>query len=404
MKIFRAVVGVLLAISISTSTSTPVFADAKPASRTSTPLSTKAQQIVALEVFLAELDSQYGQPDAKEKDFGLNIEGLRQKYTKLINEAKTLEEFAGYWPLKEREILPPEEFRQLMIGMLAEYRDGHANTNRLSHNAWGVGIIPTMIEGRLYVAGVNPDLMQTGTSEEQIQIGDEVVAVNGVDVQKLAQERLLYVQRATYETRLNEAMGSILRFSESMFRGVKEGEPVEILFNRDGRTFKAHLNWLNLNKFSIDRQRFPGHFQSSQVMNAFEEEVPMPYGTMAAVSSYFRQGIKQLHPKPGELIDIGELLNQEIKKSNGKLHPEDPSSPPVEPISRLQAYIVRARNVNVGVLRIPSYNPANMVNELRWLAEAIERLENSTDVLVLDVTANAGGAGLLLSSSVHARG
>ena len=61
-----------------------------------------------MEAILTELETHWGLEKYKAKVFGLTLDGLRKKYTRLINEAKTLEEELGFTDAVQREILPPE--------------------------------------------------------------------------------------------------------------------------------------------------------------------------------------------------------------------------------------------------------------------------------------------------------
>jgi hypothetical protein len=88
-------------------------------------LDTKAEQLVALDAVLAELKTHYGMIRFKEEHFGLRYDALRAKYAALVDEAMTLEEKLGFVPRVTRDVLPPDEFRQLLVALGAEFRDGH---------------------------------------------------------------------------------------------------------------------------------------------------------------------------------------------------------------------------------------------------------------------------------------
>src|SRR5262249_28822632 len=146
-------------------------------------LTTKTKQVVAMEAILAELDTHYGMTTTfKEPMFGVTTNGLRQKYTRLINEAKTLEEELGMDPVQPREILPVEEFRQLMIGMVAELKDGHANISRPDRDVTMLGLRAAAIGEKLYVTKISKDLLAQESSMMKIEPGDEIVELNGVPV------------------------------------------------------------------------------------------------------------------------------------------------------------------------------------------------------------------------------
>src|SRR5689334_17477418 len=66
---------------------------------------TKREQNFALQTILMELDTHYGMIDFKKEDLGITLEDLERKYSRLINEAKTLEEDLGQVPVTPREVL-----------------------------------------------------------------------------------------------------------------------------------------------------------------------------------------------------------------------------------------------------------------------------------------------------------
>ncbi len=380
-------------------------------------LETKARQLAAMEAVLAELEVHYGMAEFKRQMFGVTIDGLRTKYSRLITEAKTLEEDAGLEPSVKREILPPSEFRQLMIGMIAELRDGHVSLYRLSHDGWTLGLVTAMIDGHLYVTGKNPDLLVSRSASRDIHIGDEILTINGVAVAELAKKEILYSQYATYETRLMDAMEKLLFRHNSMQRPVTEGEEVTLELKHGSDTYKAHLNWIGFRQYMETRARYSKHFELSRT-KAWSEEVPVPFGVAGTVSSYFRRGlmekVKLGSLQPGSILDIGKLLNVELSERAAKAGAQaeetrpqgelsevaggiestasgEPTPKKTTPVQRLQAYLIRHEGKNIGVLRVPSYS-GDIFNEIRWIGEALSRLENMADVLVLDVLSNTGGS------------
>ena len=121
-------------------------------------LETKANQLAAMEAQLTELEVHYGMIESKNDNYGVTLTGLRKKYSRLIKEAKTLEEEEGFVPAEKRRILTRMEFQQLMVGMIAELKDGHVNNARLTHDASLVGLYTATIDGHLYVIEKNKDL------------------------------------------------------------------------------------------------------------------------------------------------------------------------------------------------------------------------------------------------------
>src|SRR5690242_10037444 len=87
----------------------PVFANGT--------LDTKEKQVRALNAIIDELGTHYGMLRYKEEQFGVNLQEVNRRYAYLIENAMTLEEFYELDPKVQREILSPDQFRQLMIGL-----------------------------------------------------------------------------------------------------------------------------------------------------------------------------------------------------------------------------------------------------------------------------------------------
>jgi C-terminal processing protease CtpA/Prc len=353
-------------------------------------LKTKPEQIIAMEAILAELDTQYGMAKFKRETFGVDTVTLRQKYTALIQSARTLEEEAGLEKVKAREILTADQFRQLMIGMVAELRDGHVNVNRLSDEGATLGLVAASIGEKLIVTLVRQDLMVGESSMEAIQPGDEILSVDGVPVVEIAKRNMLYAQGGTFSDRWDTAMNTVVNRFHSIQELPKEGASVDVTFSRSGYEFKARLRWVYNSDFRLLLSRFPRYLRSP-VSNASSQEVPVPYGFRGTVRSYFRTGILNNPNLNASLLDVGEAVNREIEKSGTQGPLSDLSE-----VTRLQAYMVRYQNKNVGVLRLPSYSPGDGMEAIRdeyfWIAEVLRRFESLVDVLVIDQVSNTGGS------------
>jgi C-terminal processing protease CtpA/Prc len=346
--------------------------------------STKPGQILAMETILTELETHYGMLEFKESEFGITLEGLREKYGRLINEARTLEEDTGLEAAQTREALTPDQFQQLMVAMIAELKDGHVNLTRLSYDYYTLGIYTAAIEGRLFVTGFAKDIFIPGRAAKPVQIGDEIIAADGVSIQDLADRLRPYAQTGTYEARNNFALQGIVNRPRAVFPAVKEGTPITLAFRRGDQTFEGDYNWIETRAYRNARELAPESFDS-HLLKAWTTDVPVPFGFPGTVHSYFRTGLDHLGLPVGSEYDIGALLNQSLS---------NPQQSEIRPVQRLRASVVRVNGKNVGILRVPSYSPgspAAAINELKWIAELLKRFENAVDVLVIDQLSNSGG-------------
>jgi C-terminal processing protease CtpA/Prc len=366
------------------------------------PLTTKAQQIIALDVAITELSTHYGMRKFKDEHFGKTLDSMRAKYSRLIENAETLEESAGLSPKIRREVLPPEEAIQLLIGLAAEFKDGHFNIARAGYPANSLGIFTAGIDGHLYVTGTQPDLFVADGVEKKLKVGDEVLEVNGVPVSKLAHANLFYIQRATYADRYRTALEFILQPSPRYLRPIQSGSQVRVKFKRGEETFTGDFFWIKTKELNFDRAFFPEAFKFPN-REIFEKDVrPFTFAATGAVRTYFREGLESAVDKTA-IVNIGQLINAEVAKENAS--PAGQKSASTEPakagddaaklkkaIERLQAYIVRRNGKNIGVIRIPDYSGPSMIEEIMWLGRAVAYMQSQADVLVLDLLQNGGGA------------
>lgn len=363
-------------------------------------LKTKQEQIIALETVLAELRVHYGKLKYKNKVHGITLEGLREKYTRLIQEARTLEEDLGFDPPQEREILPPNELRQLLIGMIAELHDGHVNINRQGKELATVGLLGASIGEHLYVTAVRKDLMIPDSSMQEIKVGDEILEINGRSVVEEAKRNLIYESAGTFENAWTDAMQTILLRSESATRLPKEGEAVTLKLRREDKEFIAKLRWVYNSEYRMLTERFPKEVKST-LEKIYTEDRPTPYGIPGTVRSYFRTGLVTNPELYHAISDTGAQLNQEIEKAKEQAKDEKtpktvpPNLKDLSPVERLQLYSIRYKGKTIGVLRVPSYSPPNgmgeAVNEIKWIAEGLKRMNKQVDGLIIDHLSNAGG-------------
>lgn len=378
---------------------------------------TKERQHAALEAVLMELETHYGMSKFKEELLGVSIDEIRHKYHSLIDEAQTIPEALGLEEPQSREILDREEFEQLLITLAAEFWDGHFNILRsATSNYWTVGIFAAEIEGRLYVTGFDDEFFRKEAANPDPKVGDEVIEINGVDVQTLAQRLEPSMSLATYNSRFSSALGALLNRSHRWFSSVKEGDEVRVKFRRKNPKFKKNkktepeyiefegfYHWVNRRGLARAHYYFPDQLELPE-----HDPDEFIYG-YSRVNTVFSHGFKQIKGHELSVIHVDELINQDIElaRLQRKAEKEDREFKPkansrrklakaeVERLSSLKTtnylpvYIIRYKGKSIGVIRIPDYG--FYVEEMRWLREAIRRLEKTTDVLILDQNDNGGG-------------
>lgn len=187
------------------------------------------------------------------------------------------------------------------------------------------------------------------------------------------------------------ALETLLNRPRSAFPKLDEGAPVTVTFRRGEIDFDGHFNWIETRRYSLQKEISPGGYDNRQTNIDQEDKGDVPFGMPGSVRSYFRTGLNNAGFPAGAEYNLGELLNSELEKTK---ETRDKSKPAIEPVTRLQAYVIRFAKQNIGVLRIPSYDPGsrrNMTNELHWIAEVIKRFNNAVDVVIIDQLSNTGG-------------
>ena len=358
-------------------------------------------QLASLEVYLQEQRVHNSGEEIKKDLFDLSIKEQRKLGTHLIKNAMTFEEHMGYWEKTERAVLSEVEFEQLIIGLAAQWQDGHHNVLRKDGGHWSLGLKTAAIQGKLYITGYNPNILPKGSFDNQLSYGDEIIEINGQSVESLKKEFLLYTRMfgGTYESQETTALESMVSRSGRYLRPVKNGETVDLKIKRNGTVFEGTLNWIDVSKMSDEISFYAG-------MNPTPPKNFVPpayhYGMSSQKWSQFRLGIASMGYDKGKFNDIGVQINHHIKNELNKIPKDFHSKLTVAPVNRLDAYIVRGVNpltkkpFDAGVIRIPSYSPRGgyleVIREFNWIADAIERM-NSYGVTFFIIDANANGGG-----------
>jgi len=343
------------------------------------PKDEKDLQLKALEALVAEVKHSYAMFPFKKKSLGVDLNKVLERYRSYILKAQLPEEALGLVDRVKRSHLSRQEAQQILVAFAAEFQDGHFNIIRSSKDKWTLGIHANAVGKKLFVTGTDSRFVHAEAADHSIEPGDEILEVNHKSVHEIAEIRKLYSQTATPRGIYARALESILNVDGRFYLPEKEGETVEILFRKpDGTQYRGIFQWINqkrVDEILDDRRLLEPDSQPQETSNDY-------YFGKRGVASYFKEGLKALGLPEGSVFDLGAALNSELEE--GK---ED-----VDSVTRLEAYVIHHKGKNIGVLRIPSYNGGVEENELAWLERIIPRLENSTDMLILDHLANGGGS------------
>lgn len=367
------------------------------------------------------LITHYGMVDYKQFQFGFTLEEKRKEFYDLVDKGMLPD---GY--KNPNGVLSRIEAQQLIMALCASFKDGHFNCFRPSNAIWSTGVRGREIRGHLIVTELMPQIFNSMNNSTPLKVGDEIVSINGVPIEKLAEARKHNVQLATYPTRLRESMQSLLTFSESNFLPKQENEKVTIGFLSPGEMTPktAYARWTKVGKGSNADQNNRSEKEQEEIYQRLQAWVDVDskgssiimsntqpkvkakpvsqteirdyrYGNRGRVS-YFRVGITSLIQKAGrgQITDVGAEINRRIKAG----YYEKPGQPKpkvaLKPIDRLEAYTITIDGINIGVLRIPDYHPAtpqDFFREIDWLRLVIAYMNDTTDTMIIDQLHNGGG-------------
>ena len=273
----------------------------------------KEKQVVALKTIIYELQNNYGMSKFKRDNFGITFEGVLEKYEDLIDEATTVLEDAGIVEPIDRDVLSDEEFKQMLVAVAAEFKDGHYNIVRGDVNeAWTLGIYASDIDGRLFVTGFNPNLFTKGASNPDPRVGDEIIAVNDIPVSQIAKENYPYISLATHESRMQNAHHFILNRSKSWLGDVETNSEVSVTYKRGGgakaKTFSGLYHWISTKDYRDAYKAIPNLRMPASLREKFV------YG-FSDIPSYFSEGINNLIKNSDSFTDLSSILNDEIDEA-----------------------------------------------------------------------------------------
>lgn len=390
-------------------------------------LSTKAQQLQALEELLIIIQYQYAGLEIKIEQFGLSIEKLRDKYSKLINDAVTIDESIGFSPRVQREALSPEDARYLFVALVSELHDGHVSVITPEVGALITGIQSVALDGRLYVAGIHENRIQIVSEEEKPQERDEIIAINSRNVNYLKNRNLHYINNGTIEARKDEALERITEVPITLLPApAKNGDEVKMTFRRGDKIFTNTYKWVEIDAIDLTRPVSPSTAKRRD--ERYTKDAPYVFGDKGSVRSYFYQGLLNFidtQTRAGkaapEIFNVGEAINfhlsTQIRKISSQFSLLGTDSQVQSPISnevidefkrhlsmmtpttRIQAYIISGLKKPIGVIRIPSYSPNGndpyeMYKEINFIAQAIAQFKQveGLDTILIDQLSNPGGA------------
>lgn len=300
---------------------------------------TVEQKLNDLTELTAQIRSGYGPLQYKEKNYGISINALYEKYSGLVKESKT-----------------NTEFYYLIVKYIAEFNDSHFGASLPTTLETYLGFTSDLVQGKVVIDVIDRKIL---TQEAfPFSKGDEIISIDGISAKEELQELATYMGQGYELTSLRKAASnfSIRRASKVP---AKDGKSVLEIRRGDSKlTDKVTVTWLTRGTY-------------------VDEFKPAP--KTKALSS---AGVNY------DSISIDDAF-----RCSGNTRINIPAKATVILKEPFVAYHYPTAKGNVGYLRIPHYSwGANANQVLKQYEYAVKTLQKNTVGLVIDQDHNCGGS------------
>lgn len=323
---------------------------------------TTEEKLADLNQMVSNLKQGYGPLEHKKSLLNIDIDKLHEDYTKKVMESKT-----------------NSEFYYLMMDFIAEFKDGHFWGRIPSTHIGKMGFLTSLIDGKVLI-----DMVDRNSLSESVfpyNRGDEVVAINGKDVQ-------LYLDQLQTKIGLGSDLSARSRATYALTS--RRGASMPVLSGKVIYSIKKHgqdkvndveLEW-KLSGEALDE------FDKSNKLDLEQFQIP----SYLQINSKYNN-ITELSMRNMLEDTYGEDLDATYHCNGGTriAIPEDATVIMLEPFV---AYYHPTEKGNIGYLRIPHYSPENQEYELRFeqYKYAVSELQKNTVGLIIDQDHNCGGS------------
>jgi C-terminal processing protease CtpA/Prc len=323
---------------------------------------TTAERSSDFDSMVTTIRDYYGPLDFKEKRFGFKLDDLVQEYRPLALATKTDAENFG-----------------ILKKFLARLHDGHVSirTNVSKSISYNVPLLVTPVENRALIAKItDPEL----TEQTGIEVGDEIIEVDGKAPMSYLPVILKYVSLATDESN-QHLIDILLRRPIFMTELVPLKSTVTLkIGKKDGSTLTRNLIWtVEKNDQYVDRE----FMNKGPLLTAYSPEV-------ASVIQVSKNEMGDEIPFFMTKEARAALQFVQVQPSDNSLKKhglEDLSKNP-----KLFAGLYRHSGKTLLLIRISGYMVADRDERIAWYKATLDEFGRLADVLVIDQTHNPGGS------------
>ena len=320
------------------------------------------QKLQDLEQLVNIVKTQYGPLKYKEEKLGIYLESLEETYKKKIAATTSNKDF--YYEI---------------IKFVAEFKDGHFGAWIPTKLKGEVPFIVDLINGKILIDTI--DRAKLSESAFPFEKGDEVVSINGQDIQRFLDEHMKYRGRGA-DLSARAAAAYFVTKRRGRFVPVWDGEVTYGI--RKGTSSiieKVTLEWDVTGEY-LDE--YTPTKADEKTAGRRGSAIPKDLDTISqkeALEDFYGEDLQyNYHCSGGTRIAIPDGATIIMKKP-------------------FVAYYHETDKGNVGYLRIPHYSPQNAKTgapeyDLRFsqYEYAVSELEANTEGLVIDQDHNCGGS------------
>jgi hypothetical protein len=283
----------------------------------------------------------------------------------------------GRWLDRVRATQDDLDFYDLMIEYVARLNDAHVVYTLPSNFSATLNFAVDIYDGKVLVDWISRARLPA--SEYPFEIGDELISVDGRDVESLIAELSKYSTAANPRSTRRSAAGRITTRSQSRIpRAIEVGDRADIVIRRASGDLETYsLPWIK-----------------TGLAMTMVGPVPTPQSR--------RMAAEAASAVPDYLAPLLELQNCELPEKAAVLGQGSRT-----PIFAMPAGFSRrlgrslsdvffsgtfqAQGYRIGFIRIPSYSPPNATAALVQFQREMAYFQENTDGLIVDQMRNPGG-------------
>ena len=273
------------------------------------------------------------------------------------------------------------DFYEICSEYVSGLQDTHVNFTVPSSFSASLGFTVDIYDSKVLVDGITRSRLPV--ARYPFEIGDEVVSVDGQDVENLIAQFSKYLMQSNPRSTRRQAASRIVTRAQSRIpKAVEVGDSASVVIRRATGTLETYtIPWV---KSGIPVEVGP---------------VPMPH---SKGSSHGVRAAAEDDPVPDYMQPLLELQNSSVSDTDGVLNYGTRN-----PLFALPSDFVlrqgkasadffysgtfQSGGFHIGYIRIPNYGPPNTTTALQAFETEIAYFEENTDGLIVDEMRNTGG-------------